>query len=121
MAASYYRIIYVVFGRIGLPQEKSWTLAGGILQHFNASQFIQLIGILLRAEGSLPLFRQMSAINTRHAHMTSNSRYVRRASWFVRPNLSSVNRMLTARAVLSPVLGMFELHPVCLQSRERAA
>ena len=63
---------------------------------------------MLRAEGSLPLFRQMSAINTRHAHMSSNFRYVRRA-WFVRPNLSSVHRMLTARAVLSPVFGMFEL------------
>ena len=35
-------IIYYLFGHNGLPRKKSWTLVGGMLQHFKASQYVEL-------------------------------------------------------------------------------
>ena len=35
-------IIYILFGVNRLPRQKSWTLAGGTLQHLAASLYIKL-------------------------------------------------------------------------------
>ena len=39
-------ILIYLFGHNGLPRKKSWTLVGGILQHFKASQYVELFFIL---------------------------------------------------------------------------